>query len=362
MKAKNPPAPLLPQRLSLVTQTVQSLRQSILSGHWQKYLPGERKLCEQLQVSRDTLRAALEELQRKGWIDVSQRQRRRIKARRTARNVGSQKKVIALLSPCSFLELSPTGMLLSDTLRNKLTEAGYVVEFYASSPCFSTQPARALEKLAHDHPAAAWVVFGSKEATQRWFTRHRLPCLVLGSCTPNIALPSFDEDYRAACGHAGGMLWRKGHRRISLVMPQDGYGGDLASQEGLRESLKHLPDARLQVLQHDGTTPHLCAQLDRVMRSPQPPTAFVVVRVAQVLTVMMHLMCRGHRIPKDVAVISCADGPFLQFASPRVARYAIDPVHLTRRVSMAVRQLAETGSLEPRAIRLMPEFIPGETV
>ncbi|HRH96840.1 MAG TPA: substrate-binding domain-containing protein [Prosthecobacter sp.] len=362
MNTKSPPLPALPQRLSLVAQTVQSLRDGIRAGHWQKHLPSERELCALLQVSRDTLRAALEEMQRKGWLEVTQRQRRRIKTRRSNHNAGSQKRVIAVLSPCSFLALSARMAAVMDALRSKLTDAGYAVEFHVSNACFSARPARALEKLVHDRMAAAWVVFGSKEPMQRWFIRHQLPCMVLGSCVPSIALPSLDVDYRAICRHAGGVLWRKGHRRLALVLSQIGYGGEVASEEGLRESLNDMTGAHLRVLRHDGTAAHLCALLDEAMRSPHPPTAFVVASTVQVLTVMMHLMRRGHRIPQDVAVISCSDDPFLQFTSPRIARYAINPTQFARRVAMASRQLAETGTLEPKAIRLMPKFLPGETV
>ena len=81
-----------------------------------------------------------------------------------------------------------------------------------------------------------------------------------------------------------------------------------------------------------------------------------------VLTVMMHLMRRGKRIPQDVAVISRDDDPFLQSTSPAVTRYAINPAQFARRVSLAARQLAETGTLPAHAIRLMPKFLPGETV
>jgi DNA-binding LacI/PurR family transcriptional regulator len=87
-----------------------------------------------------------------------------------------------------------------------------------------------------------------------------------------------------------------------------------------------------------------------------------VARAPHVLTVMMHLMRRGKRIPQDVAVISRDDDLFLQSTSPVVTRYAINTAQFTRRLSMAARQLAETGTLPAHAIRLMPQFLPGETV
>ena len=118
----------------------------------------------------------------------------------------------------------------------------------------------------------------------------------------------------------------------------------------------------MTVLHHDGSTSHLCSVLDDALRQPDPPTAILVARARHVLTVMMHLLRRGRRIPQDVAVISRDDDPFFQYTTPAVARYAIDQTHFARRLAMAARQLAETGTLPARAIRLMPQFVPGETV
>lgn len=355
--------PLLPQRLSLVAQTVHSLREGIRAGHWQERLPGERELCMQLQVSRPTLRAALEELQRKGWLEVLHRQRRRIRAEPAAAGQRAQKKEIAMLSACSFLETPLPMMFVVDVLRDKLAEAGYTTKFHVNRACFSARPVRALEQLARQNPAAVWLIFGSKEPMQRWFIRQQLPCVVAGSCAPAIALPSVDADFRATCRHAGGMLLRKGHRRLALVLPQDAYGGDLVSEDGLREALTSMAEAsRLRVLRHDGTTAHLCSLLDAVLCSADPPTAFLVARPPHALTVMMHLVRRSKRIPQDVAVISRDNDPFLESSTPLIARYAINPAQLARRLFVAVRQLAETGSLSTHAIRLMPNFLPGETV
>ena len=76
----------------------------------------------------------------------------------------------------------------------------------------------------------------------------------------------------------------------------------------------------------------------------------------------MHLLRRKHRVPEDVAVISRDDEDYLAHTSPAITRYAIDADRFARQISRLVRTVAETGTLNPRAIRLLPKFIPGETV
>ncbi|MDZ4287920.1 MAG: substrate-binding domain-containing protein [Prosthecobacter sp.] len=363
MKSKAPSTPKLPKRLSLVAQTVDSLREGIQKGHWRDHLPAERELCESLQVSRRTLRSALQELQRIGWLEVSGRQRRRIKSRRNhSHSAGLGKKVIGILMPRSFLSLSSRISFVMDALRAKLTAAGCVVQFHINPALYTAKPDRALAQFMAEHQATVWIVLSAQEPMQRWLNRQKLNCLILGSCAPGISLPSVDVDFHAACHHAGGMLWRKGHRRVALVLSKSVYGGDIASEEGLRDALKPMTGAEIQVLRHDTTTAHLCTLIDECLRSPNPPTAFLVGGVPHVLTVMMHLMRRGRRIPKDVTVVSRDSDPILDAASPTVARYAIQPEQFASRMVLAVRQLAETNTVPANAMRLMPAFVPGESL
>ena len=56
----------IPKRFSLVASVVDSLRQSITEGEWKDFLPGERSLCVQLQISRSTLKRKLAEMKRAG--------------------------------------------------------------------------------------------------------------------------------------------------------------------------------------------------------------------------------------------------------------------------------------------------------
>ncbi len=361
MKPDTTSSPRLPQRISLVTLTAQSLRESMQAGHWQGHLPGERELCARLQVSRHTLREALQELQREGFLEVSDRQRRRIKTAVKAKKA-VHARVIALISPRPLLEMSPSTVVMVDDLRDQLSRVGFSFEVHVSTACFSATPARALEALTTRSPAAAWLVFGSLEPVQSWFMRRQLPCLVVGSCAPGISLPSIDTDYRALCRHAGGMLCAKGHKHIAFIRPVGDYGGDLQSEQGLREALNGSQAPTLQVILHDGTATHLCALLDKALRSSRPPTACVVARAMHALTVLMFLTQRGKRIPQDIAVISRDDEAFLKHTVPATTRYAANTAQFARSVCKAARQLAEAGTLPAKAIRLMPRMIRGETL
>ena len=362
MQPKAPTPPGLPRRLSLVAQTVASLCDGIQSSHWQEVLPGERELCESLQVSRRTIRTALEELQRKGWLEVTDRRKRRIRHQRTQQVEDPQKKIIGILAPGSFLSLSPQISFVVDTLRSRLTAAGYLVQFHIHPACFVANPARALSQFVSEHPATVWLILSAQEPMQRWFSRQKLSCLILGSCAPGIDLPSVDVDFHAVCRHAGGLLWRKGHRRIAFILSKSVYGGDIASEEGLRAALKDRPGVQFQVLRHDNTAASLCAVLDGVMNTPKPPTAYVIGGPTHALTVTMHLLRRGRRIPEDVTLIARDNDPILDAASPTIARYAVQPAQFAARVALVIRQLAETSTLPTHAIRLIPTFIPGESV
>jgi DNA-binding LacI/PurR family transcriptional regulator len=348
--------------MTLAAETAQSLRESLLAGHWRGHLPGERELCSCLQVSRQTLRTALEELQRDGWLEVTDRCRRRIVMSPTTRSVAPRSKVIAALSLRPLLGMSPSSVVMVDELRDHLTRVGFSLELHVNAGCFANHPSRALEALTTRSEAAAWLLFGSLEPMQAWFIRRQLPCLVVGSCVHGVTLPSIDADHRATSRHAAGMMRRKGHHRIAFIRPEGDYGGDGDSEEGLREGMRDDPQGSIQVLRHNGTAPHLISVLEAALRSPQRPTACMVARTMHVLTVVTHLLQTGRRIPQDLAVMSRDDEAFLEHVTPAVTRYTNNPIQFARRVSMAARKLAESGGLPPRAIRLMPKFVRGETL
>lgn len=356
------PAPLaLPRRLSLVAQTAKTLSDGIHAGHWRGHIPGERTLCASLQVSRPTLRAALLKLQREGLLKVEQRRRRLIRPTRISRDAGGQPKSIAVLTPVTLDLMTPAAVLVMDAVRDQLSRTGWALNIHPNQSCYSPRPSRALAKLVRETPASAWLLSGTIRPMQLWFQNQGIPCLVLGTCPDDIALPFADANHRATCRHAGALFLRKGHRRIALAVPDSATGGERDTERGLREALERRPDASLIVLRHRDKT-HLCDLIDRALLSSSPPTAYLVARAVHALTVSMHLMRRGVRLPKDVAVLSRDDEIFLAHSSPSVSRYSVSTKTFARKVAQAVRNLADNGVLPTRSIQMIPRLVVGETI
>ena len=354
----------LPQQVSLAAQTAQILREGLQAGQWRDYLPGERELCARFQISRPTVRAALEQLRREGWLSVTHGKRRRILPQRRRAASEPRTKVIGLLSPVPLRSLPPLVLCWADELRTHLSLEGFELEFHVSQKCFASRPASGLAGLVVRAPAAVWVLFRSAAETQRWFVERMRPCLVVGTCAPGVELPSVDTDYRAIARHAAGLMWRRGHRRAALLLPRGGYGGDAETEAGFREVFTAStgdPGLAL-VLRHDGSVAGVESCVALALRPPRPATAFLVARTAHVLTVMTHLLRRGLRIPQDAAVISRDNDAFLEFVTPAVTRYDISPESFARRLLRPVIQLAQTGFAPTKPVRLMPRFVVGETI
>jgi DNA-binding LacI/PurR family transcriptional regulator len=351
----------LPRRITLVAQTVNSLCDGVRAGRWKTHLPGERDLCATLQVSRPTMRAALKALQIKGWIEVAERRRRVIKKVAGPSSLKTGERIVGAIAFAPLRTMPPASLLVIDILREQLARSRWRMELVVDPSCYSKTPAKALEKLTRKVPASAWLLMGSSAPMQKWFLRASIPCLVLGTCPEEIPLPSIDADYRAVCRHAGALFLRRGHRHVVMVLPVSSTGGDLDSERGMRESMDGNDNATLTVLRHRSKA-HLCTLLDEALKSRPRATAYLVARAVHALTVTMHLMRRGIRLPQDAVVLSRDDESFLWHASPSLARYTVDAEQFARRAARAMRELAETGTLASRVIRMMPSLVEDETL
>ena len=356
-------SPLRPYRSSLVAETVKMMHRAIETGVWQDHLPGERTLCAQWQISRPTLRAALEGLRRDGLLEVAHGRRTRVLARKPVHQPRSL--TVGLLSPEPLHAMPPFVLLWVDELRSQLASAGHLLHVHVGRASFGRRnPAGALAALVEDAPAAVWVLYQTTDAIKRWFAGHHLPCMVVGSGVPGIELPTVDRDYRAVCRHAVGLLAGRKHEQLALLIQQQQYGGDLESEAGFHEGLAVTRKRGVtgRVLRHDGTQSGLCRTLDEMLQRKPIPTALLVARSSYALTALTHLLKSGVRIPQDMALLCRDDDTFLDSTIPRMARYVVSPSTFASRVFRMVMQMVKHGNVRVSDVRVMPAFAARESL
>ncbi len=347
---------------SLTAQVAAALREEIDRGVWSEWLPGERTLTETLQVSRKTLRKALAQLQREGRVESVHGLGNRIVATASATSSDSPSEpVVALLTPDPLERMRPYTSLWVNHLKTLLIEKGARLRAFDGRKFFTRHPAKGLEKLLSQQPAACWLLANSTEATQQWFSDRAIPCVVAGSCHPGVDLPQADLDHYALCRHAAGVLLGAGHRRVALLNERSGRAGDLESEAGFIAGVRESPhgDALPLVIHHEHSPASLGKVVHRLLEMPSPPTALLLSNAASYLTVTSVLAQRGLRVPRDVSVVSRDDEPFLEFLVPPPTRYATNPHAFAKRLLKPLLQLLAGETVVPRSTRILPAYTKG---
>lgn len=354
----------LPQRNSLVSQTVAFLREEIDRGVWSEWLPSERTLCESLQVSRNTLRTALEQLKREGVIDSKHGTGNRIKSRKNASGRGLRSHDVAFLTPSPLEQLRPTQTLWIDEMRAMLSERNCRLHVFHGQQYFRANPGAALQKLVRQNPHACWILMLSNENAQRWFEQKQVSCVVAGSVYTGIDLPFRDIDHRALCRHAAGVMLGAGHRKVALLIQKSRRAGDIESEAGFVEGVRLSSHAHAEVVigNHEPNVTGICNALRRLMEQKIPPTALLVANPNHYLTVVSRLSQMGWQVPRDVSVVSRDDEPFLSYLVPTPSRYVINPHTLAKSLLRPVIEQLEGGVVTHRAIRIMPDFVRGDSL
>lgn len=352
----------LPQKPSLVQYTADAVRTAIRQGEWTEQLPGERRLCDRLQISRPTLRRALEILEREGLIQNEQGKRRRIMMSR-ARMTASAKKVV-FLSSHPLQELEPFAIFEMEALRRRLTDAGYRLEFMASTSFSRRKPESHLAELIAESRASVWVLYRAPRTVQAWFHSQDIPTVVMGTSYPEIGLPSVDVDFHATCRHAANLLLARNHRpdRIVLLVPEGDLAGVEESKLGFLEAVGNDNDKSIAV--HEEGPGSVCRVIDRLCRDPlRRPTGIIVQRPIYAHTVKGQLIAKQQlNIPDDISVIALDDGPSLQFAIPAITRYTKGAEQYARRLHKATVNALQGVVPKNPQVRFMPDWIKGETL
>ncbi|AHF94149.1 hypothetical protein OPIT5_06560 [Opitutaceae bacterium TAV5] len=368
-----PPSPRRPWQ-SLSSQIAEHLRERLRDGEWKGQLPGERVLAEQLGVSRRTVRAALEELSQDGWLAERSRQGTQLrKKRRRGAGAGESPRSVGLLLPVEMDELRHRTILWIDDVRRILYGRQVGMHVYQKGFATSVATMAFFRKLTTTVRHDCWVLPYSSPAMQQWCVVNRVPAVIVGTLHEKGSLPNVDLNYRAACQHAATQLLRIGHRQVVIVLDRQERGGDVESRLGFFEGVEKAGNtgkarvtggddaAVASVAYHDGTVADLCRLADRLLARKPRPTAWLIASPACFLTVIMHLLHRGVRVPEEVSLVCRDADPWLASGVPEPTRYVFDIRSLARQVARLAQKVA-SGHAVVESVEIIPDLAPGKTL
>lgn len=352
----------IPKRELLSVQTAAAMRRAFEEGMWANQIPSERRLCEMFHVSRPTVRSALNILAKDGLIALQRHRRVRVGALGRAHPTKNKKILIVTHRP--YLEWATSTYQSLSEMQGYLGKHGFECEIILCQPRRIPSQLRKLAEFIRQNGVACTLLVTVRRELQQWFATLPTPTLVIGSCHPSVALPSFDVDYRAACRHAAGVFLSKGHRRLALLVPASRGPGDLASARGFLEGVEetHAAEAKAVVVFHDGTAQNINARLDVLFRSEDPPTAILVSDPEYFLMVFIYLLRKGPKVSERISLIARDQDTTFTRLIPAISHYAFDIDASTRRLARLILKLIDQKHLPLEPCLILPKYISGGTV
>lgn len=355
-----------PGQFSTLTQQVaDAIALNIERGVWAEQLPPERYLARTLQVSRRTLRGAIEILrQEKVLLTMPGLGSQITRPTRPKGGRAVRDQVVGLLMPQSFDHMKPSTMVFIDELRTLLYAKGLRLEVHVGHRYYSNRPSAALFELTSKHPADGWILIYSNPINQAWFKAQKIPVVIAGTAHEKLDLPDVDLDMFAACRHAANLLVQKGHRRLALVLEDPHLPNEKRSEEGFRDGARLLGKEKvsLKVWRYPGDLRRVRYLAERIITGPDAVTAVLVTNAYQFLALFSVLTRMGVEIPRDISLLSRNDEHFFQFLDPEPARYTCVPQTRAKAVLSAFMRTTQGERLPKRHFWLVPDFIPGATV
>jgi DNA-binding LacI/PurR family transcriptional regulator len=351
----------LPKRHSLAAQSTEAIRKAITEGVWRESLPSERRLCEIFQVSRPTVRTALQALAQQGLIEIRQGRRNRLlgsavpPARATSR-------LVLLVSHQPIPQTSATAYQGISEMRTHLSEHGFTTGVLVCPTGSAAAQQRKLATYLRQNRVVCCVLLSVSKELQEWCAARSIPALVLGSCHPAVKLPSLDVDYRSVCRHAAGIFRSKGHRQLAFLVPHSGIAGDLVSEEGFKEGCapaRNGAERSPVIIRHGGTIASIAAKLDALFVSADRPTALLVAKPTHTLAVIAHLLKRGCKVPGDLSLIA-RDRDHL--FDDTISHYRFEDEAFANRLSRLMLQLVDQGFLRSEPNLIFPRYVSCGTV
>jgi DNA-binding LacI/PurR family transcriptional regulator len=312
----------------------------ILDGEWPigAMLPAEQQLCAQWGISRGTLRQALAELNRNGYVRREQGRGTFIARGQVRQNQNDlPSRTLAFLVPYVLDSFAPSLLM---GVEHKAKEHGYSVLFHHVENSLAQQ-AETLRRLKHS--GVAGIVLYPVDSIHvdqaiLGIQEERYPLVVLDRYFKHL-----NTDYVTADNFGGALratqhLIALGHQRIGFLTSSEPAVTMEHRQLGFQQALVEaglVADARdtwgIDCYPNVDMTP-----LASVLSAAQRPTAILAANDR--LALALYKLCRTlHlRIPQDLAIVGFGDFGISAHLDPPLTSVAMPTLEMGRKAAEVV--------------------------
>jgi DNA-binding LacI/PurR family transcriptional regulator len=323
-------------QLSVVDQLVVHLRESISMGELSGTMPGMKKLAKTFGVSSNTATAAVEVLEREGFLKPQGHGRpsQIVLPGDIARPAF---RVTLLLYDHEDLQTRHVA-----EIQQCLKEAGYVVNLANQTLVELGMKVERIARMANQTKTDAWVILAATKEVLEWFVEHSVPTFAMFGRLRGLPLagtgPGKVEAFRAAARR----LAELGHRRIVLLQPDHMRKPTLELL--LRETLDELEAHGIQTGSYnlpdwEQTPEGLRRCLDSLF-ALTPPTALILDRACEYIATQQYLARHGIFTPRDVSLICTDDDLTFEWCVPSASCICWDSRPWVRRIVRWVANIA----------------------
>lgn len=346
-------------RQSAAEQIAAHLRDELGRGRWSGTMPGQIRLADELGVARNTVEAALRQLEREGLLENQGPGRRRLIVIPPG-GAPLRSMRVAILEYEGALD-QQVGYMVE--LQHALVEAGHTSFFPAKSLIELGMDVQRVARLVKRTPADAWVVCAGSREVLAWFAAQATPSFALFGRRAGLPIAATGPGKPPAYAAATRQLIEFGHRRIALLcrrirrLPEPGR-----SERAFLDALEAhgIPTGDFNLPHWEESKAGFQELLESLFRVT-PPTALILDE-APLFTATHHFLAkRGIQVPQDVSLVCTDTDPTFAWCEPSIAHIHWDARPLVRRIVRWAANVSR-GRRDVRQNFVPAEFIPGGTI
>lgn len=344
--------------LSVSGQLAEYLKNEIHEKRWTEFMPGETWLVTNFQVGRDTVRAALAQLEEEGvLISYGAGKRRRIVLEQQAAAARNIRLRILLYENEDRRDVDNSS-LLAELLSSGI-DAGFADRSLKDLGMDVDRVARYVRK----NPADAWVVSAASRDVLEWFAAQSAPAIAMYGRHKGVPIASAHTIMIPGMIAAVRRLIDLGHKRIVMITreerrkprlsrPEQAFLDELGAA-GIKTGDYNLPDWK-------ENQQGLRRLLEELFRH-SPPTALIFQEAPIFVAARTYLADRGIAAPRDVSMVVADHDASFTWSDPTPCHIRWDYRPVVRRVVRWAGNVSQ-GKKDVRQSGTESEFVEGGTI